>query len=355
MNNRRGFLGTVAGVASAGLAGCFGGVETEPLTVPPVLEDRPDGVYYPTHVEGMAGVGTADAGPFRVGLFYSYPHRFWTVSGRTVSRTPIRDADDVHLMATVWDPETGTVVPEAGVSVEITRDGDLVAQEVLYPMLSQKMGVHYGDNFDLEMGDGTYDVAVDVGGLSIRRTGTFAGRFGDPTGATIAFEYSEADRREITFETTPERAGSAAAMELMSMAGTPLGQAPERDALPGRVLSAKRTDDAVLATTVLEDAERFGGGADEHYLAVSARTPYNRLTIPALGLAASVRRGGTDVASSDLTRTLDPDLGYHYGAVVPSIESDDRIEVRGTLPAQVARHEGYETAFRQLGAVEFVA
>jgi len=353
--NRRGFLGTVAGAAGAALAGCFGGVETKPLTVPPVLSDRPDGVYYPTHIEGMAGVGTADAGPFRVGLSYSYPHRFWTVSGRSVSRTSIRDADDVHLMATVWDPATGTVVPEAGVSVEITRDGDLVAQEVLYPMLSQKMGVHYGANFDLERGNGTYDVAVEIGGLSIRRTGAFAGRLGDPTGTTIAFQYSEADKREITFETTPDRAGSAAAMKLMSMGGLPLGRVPERDALPGRVLGAKRADDAVLATTVLEDAERFGAGTDESYLAVSARTPYNRLTIPAMGLAASVRRNGTDVASTDLTRTLDPDLGYHYGAIVPSIGSKDRVEVRGTLPAQVARHEGYETAFRQLGSVEYVA
>jgi len=222
-------------------------------------------------------------------------------------------------------------------------------------MLSQKMGVHYGANFDLERGNGTYDVAVEIGGLSIRRTGAFAGRLGDPTGTTIAFQYSEADKREITFETTPDRAGSAAAMKLMSMGGMPLGQAPERDALPGRVLGAKRADDAVLATTVLEDAERFGAGTDESYLAVSARTPYNRLTIPAMGLAASVRRNGTDVASTDLTRTLDPDLGYHYGAIVPSIGSKDRVEVRGTLPAQVARHEGYETAFRQLGSVEYVA
>jgi len=353
--DRRGFLATAAGLASVGLAGCFGGVETEPLTVPPVLEDRPDGVYYPTHVEGMAGVGTADAGPFRVRLTYSYPHRFWTVSGRSVSRTSIRDADDVHLMATVWDPETGTAIPEAGVSVEITRDGDLVGQEVLYPMLSPVMGVHYGDNLDLEKGDGQYDVAVAIGGLSIRRTGSFAGRFGDPATATLPFEYSEAEKRELAIRTTPDRAGTAAAAEPMSMNGTPLGRAPPRGELPGRALGAKRADDAVLATTVLDDAGRFGAGADESYLAVSARTPYNRLTIPAMGLAATGRRDGDETASRPLTRTIDPTLGYHYGAVVPSIEAGDRVVVRGDVPAQVARHEGYETAFLELGSVEYVA
>jgi uncharacterized protein involved in high-affinity Fe2+ transport len=353
--NRRGFLGATVGVASAALAGCFGGVETEPLSIPPVLEDRPGGVYYPTHLEGMASVESGDAGPFRVGVSYSYPHRFWTVSGTSVSRTSIRNADDVHLMATVWNPETGTVIPEAGVSVEITTDGDLVTQEVLYPMLSQVMGVHYGANFDLERGDGEYEVTVSIGGLSIRRTGAFEGRFGDPAETTVSFQYSETKTRDITLERTPDRAGTAAAAEPMSMGGMPIGLAPSRGALPGRFLGAKRVDDAVLTTIALEDADRFGAGADEGYLAVSTRTPYNGLTIPAMGLVATVTRDGDRIADGPLTRTLDPDVGYHYGAVVPSIEAGDRVAIAVDTPAQVARHEGYETAFLDLGSVEYVA
>lgn len=352
--NRRRVLGTIASGASAGAAGCLGWFETEALTVPPVLEDRPEGVYYPTHVEGMASAGMATAGPFRVGLSYSYPHRFWTASGRSISRVSIRDADDVHLMAIVWDPDTGTAIPEAGVSVEVTRDGDLVAQEVLYPMLSPVMGVHYGDNLDLETGDGRYRVTLSIGGLSIERTGAFEGRFGDPSSGTVPFEYREAEMREIEFRATSDRAGEAAAPEPMSMGGMPLGKAPPADALPGRFLGAKRADDAVLATTILEDAYRFGTAGDEAYLAVSARTPYNRLTIPAMGLAVEVHRDGSRRARVGLTRTLDPTLGYHYGGVVPAVETGDEVTVVGELPAQVARHEGYETAFRQLGAVTFV-
>ncbi|MEF8757161.1 MAG: hypothetical protein V5A33_02880, partial [Halobacteriales archaeon] len=172
--------------------------------------------------------------------------------------------------------------------------------------------------------------------------------------ATLPFEYSDAETRELAIRTTPDRAGTAAAAEPMSMNGSPLGRAPPREGLPGRALGAKRADDAVLATTVLDDAGRFGAGADESYLAVSARTPYNRLTIPAMGLAATVLRDGAEIASGSLDRTIDPTLGYHYGTVVPSTESGDRVVIRGDVPAQVARHEGYETAFLQLGSVEYV-
>jgi hypothetical protein len=44
-------------------------------------------------------------------------------------------------MATIWDKQSGVVVPiDAGLSAEITQNGELVSQEVIYPMLSQQMG-----------------------------------------------------------------------------------------------------------------------------------------------------------------------------------------------------------------------
>ena len=118
-----------------------------------MLEDRPDAVYFPAHVEGMAMAGMGAAGDYRFGLMYSYPHRFWNVNGTESSLTEIASDDDVHLMATVWDAETRQVLPDTGLSLEIERDGDLVSQEVIYPMLSQPMGFHYGANFGLD-GDG---------------------------------------------------------------------------------------------------------------------------------------------------------------------------------------------------------
>ncbi|WP_255151831.1 iron transporter [Halorarius halobius] len=343
---RRDVLRAGLGAGTAALAGCTGLV-TEPVGAPPVLEDRPDAVYFPTHVEGMEMAGMGKSGAYRFALMYSYPHRFWNVNGTETSLTEIDDEDSVHLMATVWDAETKQVLPETGLSIEISQDDDLVTQEVIYPMLSQPMGFHYGANFPLS-GDGTYDVTVSVGGVSTRRTGAFQGRFEDATNATIPFEFSESALNELKYERTPDRAGNRAAVEPMEM-GMPMGFAPTEEELPGEVAATATTGDAKLVVASL-DAPPEGVDGDG-YLAVSARTPYNRMVIPAMAMEATVTRDGETVHDGALTRTLDPDLGYHYGAGV-DIESGDELELRVTTPPQVARHEGYETAFMQFDPVE---
>jgi uncharacterized protein involved in high-affinity Fe2+ transport len=342
---RRDVLRAGLTAGTVGLAGCSGLVTTEPAGAPPVLEDRPTAVYYPTHVEGMAMAGMGAGGEYKFALMYSYPHRFWNVNGRSTSLTELEESDDVHLMATVWDPETKQVLPESGLSLEIERDGDLVSQEVIYPMLSQPMGFHYGANFELD-GDGTYDVTVRVGGVSTRRTGAFQGRFGDPASATIQFDYAQSKRDELKFENTPDKAGAREAVPPMDMS-MPMGIAPARDELPGAVVGEASSGDATMLVTSLESPP--AGVEGDGYLAVSARTPYNRMVIPAMEVAATVTRDGETVFDDTLTRTLDPDLGYHYGAGV-ALESGDEVELRVPTPPQVARHEGYETAFVQFDA-----
>jgi len=359
--DRRTFLRTGAGaVATAslgGLAGCAGLLETRSARSPPVLEDRPDAVYFPTHVEGMAIGEMATSGPYAAMVMYSYPHRFWNVNGTSVEKTPIQEGDDAHVMVGVFDPETRRVLPDAGVSIEITSDGDTVSQETIYPMLSQPMGFHYGANFDLgDVDAATLTVNVSVGGLAgsgVDSTGAYEGRFDE--GATIPVEltYSQGEKENITFEQTPDRAGTRTAREPMQ-SDMPLGVAPAVADLPGRVLGdpgsdAARSGDAVFAATVV-DADRFGG----RYLAVSLRTPHNGYVIPRIGLAATVERDGDVVYDDALGRTLDPELGYHYGAPV-DVRSGDAVTLSVTTPAQVARHEGYETAFLNFDDVELTA
>lgn len=352
--DRRSFLGSAAATASAaalgGISGCLGfelsssdGIAGEP----PLVEDRPDGVYLPTHVEGMTMAGTGEAGDYRVGVFYSYAHRFWNVNGEAVERTDVESGDDVHLMASVWDPETGTVLPETGVSIEISKDGSLVSQEVIYPMLSQPMGTHYGGNFGLD-GDGTYTVTVSVGGVRTRRTAEFRDRFGEPADVPVEMEYSQSARDEISFRTL-ENAGERDAVEPMEMETLPDATAPRVEELPGTVLGEVNSDDAVLVATVLPESPE-GIDADGPYLAVSARTPYNRMLIPAMGLEATLTRDGETAFSGELARTLDPDLSYHYGAALEgaSAESGDELTLTPTVWPQIARHEGYETAFGAL-------
>jgi hypothetical protein len=354
---RREYLRAAALVGTAGaVAGCTDLVETrEVRSAPPVLADRPDGVYHPTHVDGMEMVGTGESNDseYAVALAYTYPHRFWRVDGAAESveaATRERpDGEDVHLMGLVWDPETGRTLPEAGVSVGIRRDGEPLDEQVIYPMLSPQMGFHYGANFALE-GDGEYTVEVTVGGTGVRRTGAYRGRFEEAATVTVPFEYSAAARDDIPVERTPERAGDPDVPPVMNM-DVPLGVAPVPDSLPGTGHGTAAAGDLRLAVRTLE-APPTGVDGDGTYLAVSARTPYNGLVVPMTRLGATLERDGETAFEGRLRRTFDDRLGYHYGAVVDSVESGDELAVGVRTPPQVARHEGYETAFLEVPDAE---
>lgn len=107
--------------------------------------------------------------------------------------------DTVYLMAVPFQEPTGTVAPSAGLSTEVPRDGSLVSQAVVYPMLSQRMGVHCGTNVLLP-GDGDHEVTVRVGGTAVRRYGALAGPAGDSATATVPFAYRAAERDDIDDE-----------------------------------------------------------------------------------------------------------------------------------------------------------
>jgi Fe2+ transport protein len=60
-----------------------------------------------------------------------------------------------HLMVMLSDAHSGVAIPYAGVWATITRDGRVVYDERQWPMLSEYMGPHYGNNVTLP-GTGTY-------------------------------------------------------------------------------------------------------------------------------------------------------------------------------------------------------
>jgi hypothetical protein len=363
--NRRQFLRAGSAVGLLAVAGCTGGEDggSSPTPTPtgagagggtPEQADQdslPEGVYVQRFSESMAMQGTETRGDYAVGLMYAAPHVFWNVVGSEKQETPKEDSDSVHLMAVVWDPETGTVLPEVGVSVEILRDDELVSQEVIYPMLSQRMGFHWGGNFQLA-GDGEYTARVGIGGMSTRRTGAFEGRFGDPATVEVPFAFNEAERSKVTVEPL-EQYGQRGAVKPMEMGMMPQAYAPAKDDLPGEFLAETTSDDATFLSTQLsgDAASRFDAA---NYLAVSARTPYNRIVLPSMAVEATVTRGGETVFDGALTRTLDPELDYHYGAAVEGgLQAGDEVELRVPTPPQVARHEGYERAFLQMDPMTF--
>ncbi|WP_435347141.1 DUF7350 domain-containing protein [Haloarchaeobius sp. HRN-SO-5] len=352
---RRQLLRTLPGVAVAGLAGCIGdgdtAAPTDTLTdtaTSTAAPDGPSGVYVQSFREGMVSSGTATAGDYEVGLLLAVPHTFWTVTGteRTVNRKESRHS--VHLMAQVWDGETNVVLPETGVTVEVLRDGDLVSEEVIYPMLSQRMGFHYGGNFSLG-GDGTFTARVSTSPLSIERLGSFAGRFDEAATAEIEFDFDQDVRDQLTVAEL-DAAGNPGAIRPMEMNAMPTGVAPTTESLPGTTVGSERLDDAelVLGYTGGELAGDAGS-----YLYVSARTRYNDLVLPMMSLDATVTRDGETVYEGALNRAVHPTLQYHYGVPVDGVRAGDEVSLTVVTPPQVGRHEGYERAFLQMDGASF--
>ena len=345
---RRTFLAAAAGAGAVGLAGCSGLLESQPTRSPPLVEDRPDAVYVPSHVEGMQMAGMDTAGPYGVALFYSFPHRFWLVTGRNAERVDIGEDDTVHLMASVWDRESGTVLPTSSVSIEVTSDGETAFDRPPWAMLSQNMGVHLGDNTPL-LGDGAYSATVEVDPIGARTAGAFRDRFAETASASIDFEFSQSALDEVMFRTLDDQKGQRDAVSPMQMEMVPSSQLPPPGELPGRVLGEATTGDARFVATALETPPDGVEGSGT-YLAISARTPYNRYPLPFVGLSGRVERGGSAAFEGPFTATIEPSLGYHYGAVVDSIDGGDVIGLDVGAPPQIARHEGYETAFLDMPA-----
>lgn len=345
---RRGFLAAAGASALAGLAGCSAfnltsdevGGRSAPTTAR-LVSDRPDAVYYPTHVDGMQTSGVRRANGYACALTYTAPHRFWLVSGTERTRVPIQASDGIHVMPVVWHEASGRVLTDVNPVLRFRDDDALVTSDAPWPMLAQHMGYHYGDNVVID--PGTYDVTVRVGAPAARRTGALTDA---PDGATFDFTlaYSQAELDAISVRSL-RNAGDRGAVEPMGMQKIATASVPAADALPGRVLGTDSVGDATIAATVVDDAVRFGGDESQAYLAVSPRTPYNRYPLPETGLRAIVA-GDT----YDLTETLDDELGLHYGALLDA--APDAVTVALTLPPQVARHEGYETAFLRTGSVE---
>jgi hypothetical protein len=123
---------------------------------------------------------------------------------------------------------------------------------------------------------------------------------------------------------------------------------PEPGSMPGRTVGTASSGDATLVIQELDDAARFGGGESESYLAVSLRTPHNGFVLPAASLDATVTRGGETLSEGPLTETLDSRLNFHYGTTVSPLQSGDEVTVEFASPPQLARHEGYETAFIEM-------
>ncbi|AGN02935.1 hypothetical protein L593_15005 [Salinarchaeum sp. Harcht-Bsk1] len=344
--NRRSVLRGVGAGLSAAVAGCFGYFETESVwSGAPLVEDRPDAVYLPASVEEMASYGTRDlADGSRCSLHFTFPHRFWTVTGSTKTRVEVAESDSMHLMVSVWDPVTGVVLPRQPAGT-LLSDGDPVESYQLWSMLAQRMGYHFGNNVSLP-GEGEYEVRVDFDPIGVRTAGAFAGRYQQAESASFQIDFDSSDVLDLSIDEIPaDRRGTRAATEPMTGMGPPPGQVPPASDLPGTPLGTGSSADASIVGRLLDEPPAGIEGTGE-YLAVSMRTPYNRIALASSSLAARI-----DGSSVDLVETIDDGLGHHYGVVLSdSLQSAPTIEV--ATPPQLARHDGYETAFFDMPSVD---
>ena len=368
--SRRQFL-TASAVAATALAGCAneqtGGSEetstpevadTESGPQIPRVEDPPDAVYVPPHRAGMVRLSAVEAGDYTLLPMISYPHRFWLVTGTDTEEVTPSDSG-VHLMFTVRDTETGRVLPvDAGAQIRVSKDGELVDQRAPWPMISQTMGFHFGDNVPLAE-DGTYAVDVDLNPIGVEKTGAFEGRFGDSATATFEFEYDGEVRQRLTESVKyldEERWGKRGALEPMMQSHSGEGHGgdgggssmsfsalPRADAYPGRDLGTPQSGGATFVLRYLEDSRFVDEGG---YLIVSPRTPHNRIPLPDTALSIS------GAGERELTQTLDDEIGHHYGAAV-DLSAGDELRLTVETPPQIARHAGYETAFIEMEPVTF--
>jgi len=289
------------------------------------VEDPPERVYLPTHRDGMEMVGRDTAGGYEAAFSYTYPHQFWTVTGDRTERVDPTEEDDVHLMVTVEDAETGTPLPvDAGASLEILKDGETVVERGPWLMVSQTMGFHLGDNVPFD-GDGEYTARLTLGEADARLDGPISGGGGV---AEVEFVYTRDDRDSIDCdEFDRELWGSEDALT------------PMVDGADAEGVEARAGDDSL-----------FVAENDDGYLAVNLLTPYNRFPLPSAELEATVERDGERVFDDRLAPTVDG-RGFHYGADA-DVREGDAVTVEVVTPPQVARHAGYQTAFLRRPTVE---
>ncbi|NGM70900.1 hypothetical protein G6M89_18150 [Natronolimnobius sp. AArcel1] len=408
------------------------------------VDDPPAAVYIPTHREAMRMLEPIEAGEYALAPMLSYPHPFWVIAGGgdvedEVERVEPEDGRGVHMMFTLWDAETETVLPvDEGVQIRIERDGEQISDSPLspWPMLSQEMGFHFGDNVVLPE-DGTYTVEVTLPPISATKTGDLEGRLDDSQTVSFEFVYDDEFREEVIggVDFLDEVYwGEPGALEPMDHGHdadehddhdhsdhddghdghdddhgddghddhgdhddhdehgdhdhddhsghddhddhgdhdehhhVPYSELPPVEAFPGTRLEAgdadadddlngdtpatrdlPRSGDAAFLATLLESDHRLADG--DQYLLVSPRTPYNRVPLADMSLSVTIN----DDEETALEQTIDDEYGLHYGASLSTaVKPGASVTITVESPPQVARHQGYETAFLEMEPVELV-
>lgn len=129
---------------TAFVAGCGKASETAPTTSSEHEMPMADGSM------GMTSLFDETIGDVSIGMSAMDPERFFVSVGAEQREHKPAPDDDIHLMATLSDSESGIRLPDAAVTVRVTGpDGKVAYDGPLYPMIGRGMGMHYGENVSL--------------------------------------------------------------------------------------------------------------------------------------------------------------------------------------------------------------
>jgi uncharacterized protein involved in high-affinity Fe2+ transport len=104
---------------------------------------------------------TADWQDMKISAMAMTPVPFVIYNGTTERMVKPTKHTSFHLMVYLNDARTGVPIPYAGVWATIHKAGKLVWDGSLWPMISEYMGPHYGDDVSLP-GKGTYQLSLLV-------------------------------------------------------------------------------------------------------------------------------------------------------------------------------------------------
>ncbi len=106
-------------------------------------------------------IGTADWKDMEIQAQEMTPVPFYIDNGTSSREVKPAKNTSFHLMVMLTDRHTGVALPYANVWAVITKHGKTVFNERQWPMLSEYMGPHYGNNVALP-GPGTYKLTLLV-------------------------------------------------------------------------------------------------------------------------------------------------------------------------------------------------
>jgi hypothetical protein len=240
-------------------------------------------------------------------------------------------------MASLWHTETETVFPVAsGLRVRVAHPNGDVTRRAMWPMLTQNMGFHFGDNILIPEW-GNHEITVDIGSPALQPQNRLQSSFVGTESVSTEINLQLSKRNRIAVDRQSQRRGNHTAAPPMEMSDHPLSFAPWPGELPGRLLGRETSGDGVFLLFAEDDS-----------LVVSPRTPFNRFILPLMSLSASVERDGETVSERRLTPAIDATRQYHYRSPVEDIQSGDTVRISVDAPPQTARHIGYESAFLEM-------